>query len=111
MALPRRVERVESEIQKEVSKIFLLEIKEEGIGLVTFTGVKICKDLSFARIYYTVYGDAKEREKADSVLKMLDYDFGEPPHSIIFPGKLHFMEAEALVVLAGAPEKVREMVE
>ena len=46
--------------------------------------------------------------KADSVKKLLDYDFGEPPYSIIFPGKLHFMEAEALIVLAGAPETLRK---
>jgi len=48
--------------------------------------------------------------KADSVKKLLDYDFGEPPYSIIFPGKLHFMEAEALVVLAGGPETLRKEV-
>ena len=46
--------------------------------------------------------------KADSVKKLLDYDFGEPPYSIIFPGKLHFMEAEALIVLAGGPETLRK---
>jgi diphthine synthase len=27
-------------------------------------------------------------------------DFGQPPHSLIVPGRLHFMEAEALEVLA-----------
>lgn len=48
--------------------------------------------------------------KADSVRRLLDYDFGEPPYSIIFPGKLHFMEAEALIFLAGAPENLRESV-
>jgi len=46
--------------------------------------------------------------KADSVEKLLVYDFREPPYCIIFPGKLHFMEAEALVVLAGGPEKLRK---
>ena len=46
--------------------------------------------------------------KADSVKKLLDYDFGEPPYSIIFLGKLHFMEAEALIVLAGGPETLRK---
>jgi diphthine synthase len=46
--------------------------------------------------------------KADSVKKLLVYDFGEPPYSVIFLGKLHFMEAEALVVLAGGPEKLRK---
>jgi diphthine synthase len=49
--------------------------------------------------------------KADFVKKLLVYDFGKPPYSIVFPGKLHFMEAEALIVLAGAPEKLRKNVE
>ena len=48
--------------------------------------------------------------KADFIRKLLNYDFGEPPHSLIFPGKLHFMEAEALMAFAGAPAKVRSMV-
>ena len=47
--------------------------------------------------------------KAGFLKDLLSYDFGEPPHSIIFPGKLHFMETEALIVLAGAPKNLREM--
>jgi len=42
---------------------------------------------------------------------VINYDFGVPPHTLIFPGKLHFMEAEALITLAGAPEEVRGMAE
>lgn len=49
--------------------------------------------------------------KAGFLKEVVDYDFGQPPHSLVFPGKLHFMEAEALIVLAGAPEKVRRLVE
>jgi diphthine synthase len=49
--------------------------------------------------------------KAGFLKDLLKYDFGDPPHSIIFPGKLHFMEAEALIVLAGAPDSLRGMVE
>lgn len=41
---------------------------------------------------------------------VLHYDFGSPPHTLIFPGKLHFMEAEALIKLAGAPESTRKLV-
>jgi diphthine synthase len=48
--------------------------------------------------------------KANSVGKLLNYDFGEPPFSIIFPGELHFMEAEALIFLADAPKSVRKCV-
>lgn len=47
--------------------------------------------------------------KADYVRDLLKYDFRAPPHTIVFPGKLHFMEAEALVVLADAPKRVLEM--
>ena len=46
---------------------------------------------------------------AGSIKDILDYDFGEPPYSLIFPGELHFMEAEALTVLAGAPERLRKV--
>jgi diphthine synthase len=49
--------------------------------------------------------------KAGFLKDLLNYNFGNPPHSLIFPGKLHFMEAEALIVLAGAPENLREMIE
>jgi diphthine synthase len=43
--------------------------------------------------------------------EVMYYDFGAPPHTLIFPGKLHFMEAEALITLADAPEEVRGMAE
>jgi diphthine synthase len=49
--------------------------------------------------------------KAGFIKDILDYDFGLPPYSLVFPGKLHFVEAEALVALAGAPEKVRMEIE
>jgi diphthine synthase len=56
-------------------------------------------------------GSNNSMVKADFLNEIVNYDFGPPPHSLVFPGKLHFMEAEALLVLAGAPEKVREIVE
>jgi len=55
-------------------------------------------------------GSENPTVKAGFLGEVLDYEFGEPPHSIVFPGRLHFMEAEALIVLAGAPRKIMEMV-
>jgi diphthine synthase len=49
--------------------------------------------------------------KAGYVEEVVNFDFGAPPHTLIFPGKLHFMEAEALIALAGAPKEVMEMAE
>ena len=53
-------------------------------------------------------GSKNPKVKADFLKDLSNHDFGGPPHSIVFPGRLHFMEAEALVILARAPEKVRE---
>ncbi|UCF45198.1 MAG: diphthine synthase, partial [Candidatus Bathyarchaeota archaeon] len=47
--------------------------------------------------------------KADYIKELSKYDFGNPPHSLIFPGDLHFVEIEALVALAGAPETLRRL--
>jgi diphthine synthase len=55
-------------------------------------------------------GDINPTVKAGFLKELLRYEFGEPPHSIVFPVKLHFMEAEALIFLAGAPEGIKKMV-
>ena len=47
--------------------------------------------------------------KADFVGELQKFDFGEPPMTLIFPGQLHFMEAEALIAFADAPTKLRSM--
>jgi diphthine synthase len=52
-------------------------------------------------------GSKNPTVKAACIKELLKLDFGGPPQSLIFPGELHFMEAEALVALAGAPEALR----
>ncbi len=49
--------------------------------------------------------------RAGYVRNLMNHDFGAPPHILIFPSEnLHFMEAEALIRLALAPERIRGMV-
>jgi diphthine synthase len=47
--------------------------------------------------------------KAGFVKDLTDFDFGEPPFSLIIPGDMHFMEVDALIALAGAPESFRRL--
>ena len=54
-------------------------------------------------------GSENPTVKADYVEQLKKFSFGEPPHSLVFPGSLHFMEAEALITLAKAPEKIRKL--
>ncbi len=44
--------------------------------------------------------------KAGTVSELLETDFGQPPYAMIFPGQLHFVEAEALQLLCGARKEL-----
>jgi diphthine synthase len=46
--------------------------------------------------------------KVDYIKDMVDKNYGMGLHCLIVPGKLHFMEAEALVELGGAPREIIE---
>lgn len=54
-------------------------------------------------------GSSKPAVKAGYLEGVMNHNFGAPPQTLIFPGKLHFMEAEALITLADAPDEVRRM--
>ncbi len=51
-------------------------------------------------------GAEKPVIRADKISKLVVEDFGGPLHCLIIPSDLHFVEAEALVILGGAPEYI-----
>jgi len=53
-------------------------------------------------------GSKKPIVKAGCIKDLIDFDFGKPLHSIVIPGKLHFMEVQALSVLAQLPAHLGE---
>ncbi len=54
-------------------------------------------------------GSPEPTVKAGYIEDLIKFDFGAPPHTLVFPGNLHFMEADALIVLADAPKEIMEM--
>lgn len=48
-------------------------------------------------------GSTKSVVAADTIKNLIDQDFGPPLHTLVIPGKLHFMEIEALESLAQLP--------
>jgi diphthine synthase len=48
----------------------------------------------------------KKIAKAGYLKDMLHGEYGRALHSLVIPGKLHFMEAKALVKIADAPEEI-----
>ena len=53
-------ERINSNMQKELSYIIANEVKNPNIKFVTITDVDVTSDLSFAKVYFTTLDDIKE---------------------------------------------------
>ena len=53
-------------------------------------------------------GSPEEKVFAGYPQDLLKMDLGEPLQTLVLPGRLHFMEAFALVKFAGAPEEIIE---
>ncbi len=49
-------------------------------------------------------GSLDEKVRAGKTEALQSFDFGKTPHSLVFPGRLHFMEKEALRLLDGATD-------
>ena len=71
MATSRRVSRVASLIQQEVSQMVQLEIKDDrvGAGMVSVTDVDVSGDLQHAKIYVSIYGTEEARAETMAGLK------------------------------------------
>ncbi|NEO37805.1 MAG: 30S ribosome-binding factor RbfA [Moorea sp. SIOASIH] len=71
MTTSRRVSRVSSLIQQEVSHMLLNDIKDDrvGSGMVSITNVDVSGDLQHAKIYVSIYGTDEARSKTMAGLK------------------------------------------
>jgi ribosome-binding factor A len=64
----RRAERLTSQIERELGAILHRKVKDPRIGFLTITRTEVSPDLSFARVYYTVYGDEEDIREAREAL-------------------------------------------
>ncbi len=69
MPLSHRTERIAEQLREEVSQILATEVADPDVGLVTVTRVKVTPDLSLARVYWTLLGDAAERKRTIKALQ------------------------------------------
>ena len=63
-----KLERMNNLFVKEISSILHNEIKDDNIKFVSVTGCEITNDLSFAKVYVTVF----DKEKKDTTMKALE---------------------------------------
>ncbi|HXE75049.1 MAG TPA: 30S ribosome-binding factor RbfA [Candidatus Xenobia bacterium] len=64
-----RSRRIAEQIRRELSEIVRLELKDPRVGMITLTDVEVTPDNAYARVYFTLLGDAARVEEATAGLE------------------------------------------
>lgn len=65
----KRSTRVAELLREVLSEIIATQLKDPAVGRITITRVKLSDDLRNARVFFTMLGDAQQRQKATAGLK------------------------------------------
>jgi ribosome-binding factor A len=64
-----RPERLSEAIKKEVSELLTEELKDPRIGFVSITSVEVSKDLRYASVFVSVFGEPDKRKASLEALQ------------------------------------------
>jgi len=64
-----RSRRIAEQIQRELSDIIRLELKDPRVGMITITDVEVTQDYSHAKVFFTRLGDEDKIEEASGALQ------------------------------------------
>ena len=60
----RRLARLNEQLKRELAELIRTDVRDPRVGLVTVTAVEVTNDLSLARVYVQVTGDAGDVSEA-----------------------------------------------
>lgn len=63
-----RMDRINEQMKREISVMIQQDIRDPRLAMVTITGVKVSRDLSHAKVSYSVLGDAQRHQEAQDGL-------------------------------------------
>ncbi len=67
-----RSRRVAQQIQKELAQIVSREVKAQDFGMITVNEVDLSRDLSYAKVYFTILNDDSDNIKA-AILRLNEH--------------------------------------
>jgi ribosome-binding factor A len=74
-----RIQKIERQIQKDLSEIFLLQTKQMPGVMISVTRVRISPDLSVAKAYLSIFPPEKSKEMLNNIQlnkKSVRYELG-----------------------------------
>ena len=64
-----RVDRIQSQLVKEIANIVSSELHDKAPAMITFTRAEVSRDLKFAKVYFSVLEPEKEADECLGFLK------------------------------------------
>lgn len=64
-----RSRRIAEQIQRELSDVIRLELKDPRVGMITLTEVEVSQDHAHAKVFFTELGDAAKIEETTAALQ------------------------------------------
>jgi ribosome-binding factor A len=65
----KRADRVAAVIHEKIGSLLVNGLKDPAFGFITITKVQVTDDVRHAKIYYSVYGDQKQKEQTAAALE------------------------------------------
>ncbi|MFA5271245.1 MAG: 30S ribosome-binding factor RbfA [Candidatus Omnitrophota bacterium] len=108
-----RMEKINSEIQKQIMDIFQKEVDDPRIGIISITRVETTSDLKESKVYYSVLDDVmQERVKnmLDSMNKFIRVNLAKRIRLKILP-ELRFILDDSIKYSVDIYKKIEELKE
>jgi ribosome-binding factor A len=64
-----RSRRIAEQVQRELSEIIRLELKDPRVGMITITDVEVTQDNAHAKVFFTLLGEASKVEETATGLQ------------------------------------------
>ncbi|WP_138205663.1 30S ribosome-binding factor RbfA [Haloimpatiens lingqiaonensis] len=65
-----RAGRINEELKREISSIIQNDIKDPRVGtMISVTDVNVTKDLRYAKVYVSIFGEESEKEETLQILR------------------------------------------
>ncbi len=70
MADPRRIQRIQSRLRQDIAQLLLTDLKDPRVqGLISITRVEVSKDLTHARVFWSMFGTPAQRRSAERFIE------------------------------------------
>jgi ribosome-binding factor A len=107
------MEKINSEIQRQIMDIFQKEVDDPRIGIISITKVETTPDLAESKIYYSVLDDSKQervKNMLDSMHKFIRLHLGKRIRIKIIP-ELRFILDDSIKYSVDIYKKIEEIKE